>query len=112
MNRERCGRRRLAREERGQGLVEFALILPVFLLHPGRIIEFGSVYSKIISMRQGIREAGRQGSVANWGSIRAVASPTSAGGTPSDDIKKLMCFAKDQAGVGDGVRDKRLVRRR
>ena len=52
----------------GQGMIEFALILPVFLLLLVGMIEFGSAYSKIISMRQGIREAGRQGSVANWGS--------------------------------------------
>jgi len=59
-----AGRSALARDERGQGLVEFALILPVLLLILVGIIEFGSVYSKVISMRQGVREAGRQGSVA------------------------------------------------
>ena len=86
-------------------MVEFALILPVVLLILVGIIEFGSVYSKIISMRQGIREAGRQGSVANWGSTSSCGL-TGVPGTTSDDIKKLMCQAKDQAGVGDGVRVK------
>ena len=104
-------RRRVACEERGQGLVEFALILPVVLLVLVGIIEFGAVYSKIISMRQGIREAGRQGSVANWGSTSAcgLVGVTSGGGTPTtDNVMKLMCLAKDQAGVGDGVRIKVL----
>ena len=100
----RLGRRRFAREERGQGLVEFALILPVVLLILVGIIEFGSVYSKIISMRQGIREAGRQGSVANWGSDPNCASKLTGVSGASLDIQQLMCLAKDQAGVGDGVR--------
>jgi len=102
-------RRGLAREERGQGLVEFALILPVVLFVLVGIIEFGSVYSRIISMRQGIREAGRQGSVANFGSTSAcgLIGVSSGGATPTtDNIKKLMCLAKDQAGVGDKVRIK------
>ena len=53
-------------------MVEFALILPVLLLILVGIIEFGSIYSKVISMRQGVREAGRQGSVANFGSTRSL----------------------------------------
>jgi len=99
----RC-RGRLGRED-GQGMVEFAIILPVFLLLLVGLIEFGSAYSKIISMRQGIREAGRQGSVANWGSnpgCDATLTGVSAG--TSADIKQLMCFARDQAGVGSAVR--------
>lgn len=98
----RC-RSRLARED-GQGMIEFALVLPVFLLLLVGLIEFGSAYSHIISMRQGIREAGRQGSVANWGSTSSCTLTNVQPPDTSDDIKKLMCFAKDQAGVGDDVR--------
>ena len=92
----------LARDERGQGVVEFALILPVFILILVGILEFGSIYSKVISMRQGVREAGRQGSVANFGpafSADCVSKPS----PPSDDIQRLICLAKSQSGVGDTV---------
>jgi hypothetical protein len=92
---------RLAREQKGQGMVEFAMILPVLLLIVVGIIEFGSVYSHVISMRQGVREAGRQGSVANFGNVTC--GMTFTGGTPSLDMQKLLCLAQDQAGVGDVV---------
>lgn len=95
-------RQRLVRDERGQGMVEFALILPVLMLILVGILEFGSIYSNVISMRQGVREAGRQGSVANFGSnLNCDMTLTDA---PTDNMKMLMCLAKNQAGVGDGVK--------
>jgi len=98
-------RSRLAREERGQGMVEFALILPVFVLLLVGMIEFGSIYSKVISMRQGVREAGRQASVAVWGPGPPAPCPlTFSGPAPSADIQRLLCLTKDQAGVGDVVK--------
>jgi hypothetical protein len=98
-----AGRSAIAHDERGQGLVEFALILPVLLLILVGILEFGSVYSKVISMRQGVREAGRQGSVANWGTP-CNPGTLEVGATGSANIQRLMCLAKDQAGVGSGVK--------
>jgi hypothetical protein len=100
---DRRRRQGLARDERGQGLVEFALILPVLLLILVGILEFGSIYSSVISMRQGVREAGRQGSVANFGSIPSC-DQNFQGARPSDNMISLMCLAKDQAGVGNGVK--------
>jgi len=99
-------RQRLFRDEHGQGVVEFAIILPVLLLLLVGIIEFGIVFSNIISMRQGIREAGRQGSVANFptANFPCPLDLDPPGPQPSDNMKKLMCFAKNQAGVGDSVR--------
>jgi hypothetical protein len=91
---------RLVREQRGQGMVEFALILPVLLLILVGIIEFGSIYSHVISMRQGVREAGRQGSVANFGPTCTLPDSTGA----SQNMVNLMCYAKDQAGVGDAAK--------
>jgi hypothetical protein len=82
-------------------MVEFALILPVLLLVMVGIIEFGAIYSHIISMRQGVREAGRQGSVANFGTMTGCLEP---GATGSPHMQNLMCLAKDQAGVGNGVK--------
>jgi len=101
ITRDRLLRQRLVRDERGQGLVEFALILPVLMLILVGILEFGSIYSNIISMRQGVREAGRQGSVARFGSDSSCLEP---GATGSTNMKQLMCLAKDQSGVQDGVK--------
>ena len=105
-----AGRSALARDERGQGLVEFALILPVLLLILVGIIEFGSIYSKVISMRQGVREAGRQGSVANFGTVPPTCTLNGVPFGVSDEIQALICMAKDQAGVGDSARFKVRVR--
>lgn len=98
------GRPRLVRDERGQGMVELALILPFLLLIVVGILEFGSIYSKVISMRQGVREAGRQGSVANFGSTSGCGLSLSTGDASSADIQKLMCLTKDQVGVGSNVK--------
>ena len=95
-------RPRLVRDERGQGVVEFALILPVLLLVLVGILEFGSIYSNVISMRQGVREAGRQGSVANFGSASAPCTPPQTS-PPSDNMQKLICYTKSQVGVSSGV---------
>jgi Flp pilus assembly protein TadG len=101
------GRAHLRRDERGQGLVEFALVLPVFLLLLIGIVEFGSVYSDVLSMRQGVREAGRQGSVANFGTAwtndNSCLTATSPGGM-TNNMKNLLCLAKSQSGVSDSVR--------
>jgi Flp pilus assembly pilin Flp len=96
-------RQGLVRDERGQGVVEFALILPVLLLVLVGILEFGSIYSNVISMRQGVREAGRQGSVAKFGSTTSCGLIID-GTSPSDNIKMLMCLVKDQSGVQDNVK--------
>ena len=93
-------RPRLVRDERGQGVVEFALILPVLLLVLVGILEFGSIYSNVISMRQGVREAGRQGSVARFGNFSC---PVTVGQTPAQNRDDLICVVKDQAGVQNGV---------
>jgi hypothetical protein len=97
--------RSVHRDESGQGMIEFALILPVFLLILVGVIEFGAAYSKVISLRQGVREAGRQASVANFGP-----NPPSCTGVyilspvPSNEIQRLVCQTKDQSGVPDTVR--------
>jgi hypothetical protein len=93
-------RRRLIREEQGQGLVEFAFILPVFILILVGILEFGSIYSNVISLRQGVREAGRQGSVGSFGNGNC---PVTAGQTATQNRDDLICLVKDQAGSGNGI---------
>jgi hypothetical protein len=50
-------RRRGRRRERGQGLVEFALILPVFLMMTLVVVDGARVYMAQIALTNGVREA-------------------------------------------------------
>jgi hypothetical protein len=61
MSRARAARR--ARNERGAALVEFALIVTLFLLLVFGLIEFGIDYNNYIAVRNGSREAARAGVV-------------------------------------------------
>jgi TadE-like protein len=88
-----------SRGERGAALVEFAIILPLFVLLIFGIIEFGMTYNDFISVRQGTREAARQGAVGNFGTTTSC-SLTGLSGGPSTDIQKLMCLTKAQIGLG------------
>jgi Flp pilus assembly protein TadG len=78
-------------------MVELALILPIFLVLVFGVIEFGITYNNMITIRQGTREAARQGAVGNFGSTTSCSLTSGVSG--SDDIKKLMCTAKQQIGL-------------
>jgi hypothetical protein len=77
--------------ERGNALVEMAIVVPLVLLLVFGIIEWGVFLSRRIDITQGVREAGRQGAVANFNG--GLASCT---GTPTD---QLVCLAKARIGV-------------
>ena len=77
-------------------MVEFALVMPVLMLLLFGIIDFGSVYSNMVSIRQGVREGARQGVIARWGSA---CSLNAMDITPSSDIQKLMCTVKNRIGI-------------
>ena len=79
-------------------MVELAIILPLFLVLVFGVIEFGLTYNNLITLRQGTREAARQGAVGNFGST-TTCSLTGVTGSPSTDIQKLMCLAKNQIGL-------------
>jgi len=87
-----------ARGESGASMVELAIILPIFLLLVFGVIQFGITYNNLITIRQGTREAARQGAVGNFGSTTSC-SLTGVTGSPSTDIQKLMCLAKQQIGL-------------
>src|SRR6478752_9850327 len=89
-------RMRRARGESGASMVELAIILPIFLLLVFGVIQFGITYNNLITLRQGTREAARQGAVGNFGSTT---SCSLNGATGSTDIQKLMCLAKQQVGL-------------
>jgi hypothetical protein len=94
----RSARDRRARGERGAALVEMAIILPIFVVLIFGLLEFGITYNSYISLRQGTREAARQGAVGNFGSTTSC-SLTGLSGSPSTDMQKLMCLAKSQSGL-------------
>lgn len=58
--------RRGGRGERGAALVEFALVVPIFVLLVMGIIDFGMAFNDYNSVRQGVREGARQIVVADW----------------------------------------------
>ena len=83
-------------------MVELALVLPLLMLVLFGIVEFGITYNNYIAIRDGTREAAREGAVGNFGTSSSTGSPcylTGASGA-SDDVKKLMCLAKTQIGLG------------
>jgi Flp pilus assembly protein TadG len=92
---------RRARGESGASMVELAIILPIFLLLVFGVIQFGITYNNMITIRQGTREAARQGAVGNFGSTTSC-SLTGVTGSPSSDVQKLMCLAKQQIGLNYG----------
>jgi hypothetical protein len=92
-----CSRR--LRGERGASLVEFAIVLPLFILFVFGVIEFGLTFNNYISLRQGVREAAREGAVGNFGTSTSCSLTGSTGA--SNDIKKLMCTTKNQIGLGN-----------
>ena len=85
-------------------MVEFALILPVFLLHPRRSdrVRRRSTARSSRCARAFARPAGRGRSRTSVRSCQ-LGCPVSASGT-TPNIQKLICLAKSQAGVGDSVR--------
>ncbi len=89
-------RKLLARKrEEGATAVEFALVAPLLILLVFGIIEYGLWFSDSLSTRQGVREAARQGVVANFGSST---SCDLTGASGDENSLKLMCTAQDRIG--------------
>lgn len=55
----RTWRRRLGGREDGQALVEFALVLPLFLILLTAILQFGSAYNKYLTLNDAVRDGAR-----------------------------------------------------
>ena len=78
------------RSDHGAAAVEFALVVPIFLLIVFGILQYGLYFFDSNSVRQGVREAARQGVVENF----ADSSCTSGGNS-----QKLTCIANRQIGA-------------
>jgi Flp pilus assembly protein TadG len=94
------GRNRRAESERGGGVVEFALVLPVLVTLVFGIIDFGILYSNQISFRNGVREGARMGAVDNLDTACQSGDLGTFNGTaPSTRTQNLMCITKNQIGL-------------
>jgi Flp pilus assembly protein TadG len=57
-------RRRLRREQEGQAMTEFAIVLPVLLLVILGIIQFGIVFNNYLTLTDAVRVGARQAAVS------------------------------------------------
>ena len=91
-----AGRPRKA--EDGQSLVEFALVLPIFLLVLFAIVDFGMAFHAWITVTNSAREGGRLGSVhASAAAIQQRVRDT-ADTLNQDDLTVTVTNADDQGG--------------
>jgi hypothetical protein len=86
------GRLRRGRGERGASAVEFALVLPLLLLVMAGIVDYGMFFNNSLNVRQGVREAARQGVVQTPPVGRCAAV---AGGY----LAQLGCTAHERVGA-------------
>jgi len=95
------------RHERGQSLVEFALVIPVLFLVVFGIIEFCFLYESIDTVNFAAREGARIGAVlgpsdpaADTKIIQAIQTATSSGsGLLFSQIQMIEIFKSDQNGT-------------
>ena len=85
---------------RGQSLVEFALVFPILALVLFGTLQYGLYFFDTLGMRQGVREAARQGVVENYGDQSSCGMTYAT--TPSANIAKLMCRAETDVNAMTG----------
>lgn len=86
-----------SRGQRGAALVEFALVVPIFVLLVMGIVDFGNAFNDYNSLRQGVREGARQVVVADWDTDGC------SSGTAS---QRAACVTKARIGLTDDTRVK------
>ncbi len=98
------GRRR-HRKEKGQSMVEFALVLPLFLIVMFIIADFGVGFSRWLVLTNSTREGAREGTVgASVAEIQDRTASTSNGLLDAGDVVVTYeDFASDGVGQGDAV---------
>lgn len=88
------------RGAKGAAAVEFALVMPILLMIVFGIIQYGLWFNDSLNVRQGVREAARQGVVRNF----------PACGTATTDMERLRCNAKTQIDAMTGTEYVKVVR--
>lgn len=82
------------RGDRGAAILEFALVVPFFIILVMGIIDFSNAYNDHNSVRQGVREGARQIVVADW---------STDGCTSGTSAAKAACVTKARGrGVAGG----------
>jgi len=90
VRRERATRHK-SRRERGQSLVEFALVLPIMMILIFGIIDFGMGLRSYISLTNATREGARYAAVGN----EAGAYPTDCDGSTTTSVIGRVCVAME-----------------
>lgn len=95
--------RRSTPRERGAAALEFGLVSPIIFAVLFGTITYGLWFNDSMNLRQGLRDASRQGVVAEYGDSASCDMPLTATTPPaSDNIQKLMCTAKREVGAMTG----------
>ena len=94
--------RRSAGRERGASALEFGLVSPVVFAVLFGTITYGLWFNDSLNLRQGLREASRQGVVANYGETNSCGMTYTTVSIPTDNMKKLMCRTEDTVGAYTG----------
>jgi Flp pilus assembly protein TadG len=92
-------RYRATQRDRGAAAVEFALVVPVLLMILFGIVDYGLFFNNSLSVKQGVREAARQGVVANYGSSCSMTWSA----LPSANMQKLGCTVMDRTSAVTGT---------
>ena len=92
-------RQRSGSPDAGAAAVEFALVVPVLLLILFGIVDYGLFFNNSLSVKQGVREAARQGVVASYGSSCSMTWST----VPSANMQKLGCTVVDRTSAVTGT---------
>jgi hypothetical protein len=105
---------RRTRREGGQALIEFTILVPVFLMLLTGLLEFGMVFSHHMTLEYGTREGARAGAALGDGSgdsaacatidpqiVAAVERVIAAPGSPVDigEVSRISIWESDADGV-------------
>jgi Flp pilus assembly protein TadG len=99
--RERGGAAR-RRDERGAGLVEFVLIMPILFAIVFGIVDFGIGYNDWVALRQGAREGVRQAVTGRVGTDTGCPIQAGSPAFPANSqVNQLVCLVKDRTEVNE-----------
>lgn len=90
--------RKKARDERGQSLVEFALVVPIFLILVFGIVDFGMGFHAWITTTNAAREGARIGAVGAGASTIDARVRDTAGTLDDENLTVTILNASDQGG--------------
>ena len=94
-------RRKPGRTERGQSLVEFALVIPVLLILVFGIIDFGMGLRAYITVTQATREGARFGAVGNDPGTFTSGGAGQCNGTTTTTIVGKVCTTMNGLSLSD-----------